>query len=68
MDLGLPARTVACWLPVGKAVSQFIALLQLNGQEVLAQEIRLLSQSTRPTEHCAESKEFKNDDPIFEIP
>lgn len=55
-------------LAAGKAVSQFIALLQLNGQEVLAQEIRLLSQSTRPTEHCAESKEFKNDDPIFEIP
>ena len=30
--------------------------------------MRLLSQSTRPTEHCAESREFKNDDPIFEIP
>jgi hypothetical protein len=26
------------------------------------------SQSTRPTERYAESKEFKNDDPVFEIP
>lgn len=38
-----PVRTIAHWLPVGKTVPEFITPLQLNGQEVLAQEIRLLS-------------------------
>lgn len=28
----------------------------------------LLNQSTRPNERRAESREFKTDDPIFEIP
>ena len=67
MEPSSPVRAIAQWLPVGKTVPEFSTPLQLNGQEVLAQEIRLLSQSIRPTERCAESREFKNDDPIFEI-
>lgn len=43
MEPSLPVGTIAHWLPVGKTVPKFITPLQLNGQEVLAQEIRLLS-------------------------
>lgn len=67
MDLSWSVRTIAHWLPVRKTVLWFIIPLQLNGQEVLAQEIRFLSQSIRPTERRAESREFENYDPIFEI-
>lgn len=43
MEPSSPVRAIAQWLPVGKTVPEFITPLQLNGQEVLAQEIRLLS-------------------------